>query len=133
MPRLAILAALALLLPASAAAQKQDSDHIDPAAVLKVCKPENPPPCATEPKVLEQPDPEYSADALKHKIKGHVSVAFVVGRDGRAHDIRVTKSLGHGLDEEAIAALKRWRFSPGTYKGVPVPVALAADFTFSFY
>jgi outer membrane biosynthesis protein TonB len=35
------------------------------------------------------------------------------------------------LDEEAIAAAKRWRFRPGTLKGQPVPVIVSIELTFS--
>jgi TonB family protein len=135
MPRLAILAALAVLLTACALAQNQASaqDHIDPATVLRVCKATNPPPCATSPKIVRQADPEYSQDARKHRIQGTVVMSLVVGTDGRAHDIRVTQSIGRGLDEEAIKAVKKWRFQPGTNNGVAVPVQIEVEINFHIY
>ena len=37
----------------------------------------------------------------------------VAAPDGRTHDIRVYRSLGMGLDEKAIDAIRDWRFEPG--------------------
>lgn len=36
-----------------------------------------------------------------------------------------------GLDQEAIAAAKRWRFKPGMMNGRPVPVAISIELTFT--
>jgi len=44
---------------------------------------------------LNSPEPEYSDEARKARIQGSVEVSFTVGIDGIAHDIVVTKSLGH--------------------------------------
>ena len=40
-------------------------------------------------------------------------------------------SLGFGLDENAIRALKQWRFRPGMRNGVPVDVALNIEVNFN--
>jgi len=34
----------------------------------------------------------------------------------------VARTLGHGLDEQAIKTLKEWTFKPGTSQGASVPV-----------
>jgi TonB family protein len=36
--------------------------------------------------------------------------------------MRVTRSLGFGLDEKALEAIQHWRFNPGTFQGQPIPV-----------
>ncbi len=41
-------------------------------------------------------------------------------------------SKGMGLDENAIVALKKWRFRPGMNGGRPVDVALNVEVHFSF-
>jgi TonB family protein len=41
------------------------------------------------------------------------------------------RSLGFGLDENAIQALKQWRFRPGMRNGVPVDVALNIEVNFN--
>jgi TonB family protein len=53
--------------------------------------------------------------------------------DGSVADARVTRSLDarFGLDDEAIAAAKQWRFRPGTLNGKPVPVVVSIELMFS--
>ena len=38
----------------------------------------------------------------------------------------------YGLDNEAVKTVKEWRFAPGTRDGVPVPVRIMVELTFSF-
>jgi protein TonB len=62
-----------------------------------------------------------------------VEVSFTVGIDGIAHDIVVTKSLGHGLDEKALAAVRQWRFEPAAEDGKPIPAPGKAAFSFQLW
>jgi TonB family protein len=48
---------------------------------------------------------------------------------GNAVNIKVTRSLGLGLDEKAIQAVEKWRFKPGMKNGKPVPV-IASEVNF---
>jgi TonB family protein len=57
------------------------------------------------------------------KIEGAVVLRIVVGEDGVPGDITILRSLGLGLDEKAVEAVRKWRFNPGMKDGVPVPVA----------
>jgi TonB family protein len=85
------------------------------------------------PKVLYQPQPEFSDEARKNKYQGNVVLKVIVGTDGRTHEISVLRSLGMGLDEKAIEAVRQWRFEPGTKDGVPVPVEVAVEVNFHLY
>ena len=77
----------------------------------------------TAPRVLIEVRPSYTNDALLHKIQGTVVLEVIVTRDGRPSDIRVVRSLdAGGLDEQAVAAVSRWRFEPGRLAGTPVDV-----------
>ena len=58
------------------------------------------------------PDAQFSDEAVKEKHQGFVVVNALITADGRATDIKVIKSLGLGLDENAVAAVKSWRFKP---------------------
>jgi TonB family protein len=84
----------------------------------------------TAPQVINAPDPKYSKEGRKKKIEGTVVLWVTVGPDGLPRDIKVRRSLGYGLDEEAIKAVKQWRFKPGKLKGQPVAVQINIDINF---
>ncbi len=85
------------------------------------------------PRVLYDPDPEFSDEARRAKFQGTVILWLVVGPDGRAHDIRVARPLGMGLDEKAIAAVRTWRFEPARMNGTPVAVQINVSVRFQLH
>lgn len=85
------------------------------------------------PRVLYSPDPEFSEEARKAKFQGTVILALMVGTDGRAHDVRIVRSLGMGLDEKAIEAIRQWKFDAGRKDGVPVAVLVNVEVNFRLY
>jgi len=85
------------------------------------------------PHPIYDPDPEYSEQARQAKYQGAVVLWVVVGPDGRPRDIRVQRSLGMGLDEKAIEAVKQWRFEPAMKNGQPVPVQVNIEVNFRLY
>jgi periplasmic protein TonB len=85
------------------------------------------------PRVLFAPDPEYSEEARKAKYQGTVVLWVAIGPDGRPRDIRVQRSLGMGLDEKALEAVKTWRFDPATKDGRPVAVQINVEVNFRLY
>lgn len=84
----------------------------------------------TAPRPIFDPDPEYSDEARQAKYQGTVMLWVVVGADGRAHEIRVQQSLGMGLDEKAIEAVRGWKFAPGMKDGIPVAVQVNIEVVF---
>ncbi len=84
----------------------------------------------TAPVVLTKKDPEYSEEARKAKYQGTVLLAIEVSPNGSAQNIRVVRSLGLGLDEKAIEAVKQWKFKPGYKDGKPVTVAATIEVNF---
>ncbi|MGO9404461.1 MAG: energy transducer TonB [Terriglobales bacterium] len=85
------------------------------------------------PKLIYQPDPEYSEEARKAKYQGTCVLWVVVGADGKPRDIRVARTLGLGLDEKAIEAVKTWRFEPGKKDDKPVATMINVEVTFRLY
>jgi TonB family protein len=85
------------------------------------------------PKQLFAPDPEYSEEARKAKYQGVCVLWLIVGPDGKPRDIRVARTLGLGLDEKAIEAVKTWRFEPAMKDGKPVAVQINVEVTFRLY
>ena len=85
------------------------------------------------PKAIYAPDPEYSEEARKAKYQGTVVLSLVVGADGMPRDIKVARSLGLGLDQKAIEAVKTWKFEPGTKDGKPVATYASIEVQFRLY
>jgi TonB family protein len=85
------------------------------------------------PRALFAPDPEYSEEARKAKYQGTVLLWVVVGPDGRPQSIRVQRSLGMGLDEKALEAVRQWRFEPAHKDGNAVPVQINVEVNFRLY
>jgi len=85
------------------------------------------------PRAIYQPEPEFSEEARKAKYQGVCTLELVVGTDGRPSNIRVASSLGMGLDEKAIEAVKNWRFEPAMKDGHPVRVEIAVEVDFHLY
>jgi TonB family protein len=85
------------------------------------------------PVVLNEVKPSYTADAMRQKIQGIVMVEAVVMPDGSVGQVQVVRSLDgtFGLDLEAIKAVRKWRFRPGTRFGQPVPVLVEIELTFT--
>ncbi|MGA9625720.1 MAG: energy transducer TonB [Bryobacteraceae bacterium] len=73
----------------------------------------------TQPVLLWKIEPEYTDEARRAKIQGTVVLHIEVDTRGQAQNITVRQSLGLGLDERAIEAVRRWRFRPGYRNGKP--------------
>jgi TonB family protein len=85
----------------------------------------------TPPSVIQRIEPQYSEEARKARYQGTVVLEAIVRKDGTCDILRIVRSLGFGLDENAIQALKQWRFRPGMRNGVPVDVALNIEVNFN--
>lgn len=81
-------------------------------------------PGVTPPKILYKEEPDFTEPARKHGVQGVVALNVVVDSTGRISDVRIVHAVGMGLDENAIEAVKNWRFAPATKDGLPVPVAV---------
>jgi periplasmic protein TonB len=82
------------------------------------------------PVLLSKVEPEYSEEARKAKYQGTVLLYVEVDPSGHATNIRVVRSLGLGLDEKAIEAVKKWKFKPGMRNGQPVTVVATIEVNF---
>jgi len=82
------------------------------------------------PTLLIKADPEYSEEARKARLQGTVRLRIEVNAQGLAQNIVVQQSLGMGLDDRAIEAVRKWRFSPGKVNGRPAVMAAYVDVNF---
>jgi TonB family protein len=81
------------------------------------------------PRLRSKVEPDYT-EARRSRLEGAVLLRMVVGSDGNARDPRVLRSLGLGLDENAIAAVSNWQFEPGVKDGQPVNVIAQVEVNF---
>ena len=49
-------------------------------------------------------------------------VQAIIDKEGNVTNVKVLKGLPMGLEEEAVKAIKRWKFKPATLNGKPVDV-----------
>ena len=82
------------------------------------------------PSLRSKVEPEYSEEARKAKYQGTVLLYVQVDPSGKPVNMRVLHSLGFGLDEKAIEAVKQWQFKPGTKDGMPVTVEAQIEVNF---
>ena len=84
----------------------------------------------SQPAVIYKVDPEYSEEARKAKYSGTVLLQLIVDVDGKAKAIKVVKGVGLGLDEKAVEAVQKWKFTPGKKNGSPVAVYATVEVNF---
>jgi len=82
------------------------------------------------PSILFKVEPEYSEEARKAKFQGTVLLYVVVDEKGLPRDIKVLRPLGLGLDQKAVEAVEKWKFTPGKKDGKPVPVQAQIEVNF---
>jgi len=120
---LLLLSAVALLLGTSLSAQDVPQNTSD-----TVYEAGN---GVTAPKGVYTPNPEYTDRARKKKVRGTVVVSMIVTPEGKVRDPKITTSLDKDLDQQALAAVSKWRLEPGTKDGRPVAVRISAEVTFN--
>jgi TonB family protein len=90
-----------------------------------------PPPVAPESvQILARPRPAYTAEARDLQIEGEVVLETVFTAQGEVLVVRVLRGLGHGLDENAVAAARGIRFIPAQRDGKPVDLRGTVRLTF---
>ncbi len=76
------------------------------------------------PQLVREIRANYTDDARRRGVEGDVSLEIVVRRDGTVGNVRVLQSLGSGLEQKAIEAVRQWRFTPATRFGAAVDVVV---------
>jgi TonB family protein len=87
----------------------------------------------TAPVPIVTPRVEYTSAAMHEKVQGTVRLQCIVRRDGVCSDVTVVRSLDKtfGLDDQAVRAMREWRFQPGTRAGTPVSTRVKVDLRFA--
>lgn len=60
-------------------------------------------------------------------------LALTVDKQGLVRDVHVTRSLDKRLDQNAIDAVKQWKFKPAVKDGKPVAVRTSVEVDFRLY
>ena len=82
------------------------------------------------PRLISSVRPRYTEEARKAGIRGTVVLWVLVEPDGCPSAVRVARPLGAGLDEQAIAAVRCWKYEPAKKDGQPVRVEMLIDIPF---
>jgi TonB family protein len=96
------------------------------------------------PKLVFAPDPEFTDQARRKRLVGTVVVGLTVDTAGNPQDVRVARSLSQdvskkykqialGLDDNAVAAVRQYRFEPGQLQGKPVPVEIEVSVSYRIW
>lgn len=72
------------------------------------------------PVVVDRAEPVYTEAARRAKITGTVIVEAIIDKQGNVDNVKLVKGLPGGLSEQAMSAVRRWKFRPGTQNGVAV-------------
>jgi len=79
---------------------------------------------------LETPSNEY---AQAHAVAGLAIYYVIIDVDGKPGQIAVGRPIGFGLDENAVATIRKATFEPAVKDGKPVPVLLDLVVQFRIY
>jgi protein TonB len=87
-------------------------------AAASAPKPKGP---SLPPRVINWTDPPYPEQARQQGVEGTVIVKLTITAEGRPRNVTVVRSSGHsGLDEAAVAHVRKTKFSPALKDGEPV-------------
>jgi TonB family protein len=84
----------------------------------------------SQPMLIYKVDPQFSEESKKAEFSGVVLINFIVDTNGLPRNVHVRRGVGMGLDENAVAAVKQYKFSPAMEDGKPVPVELNVEVSF---
>lgn len=84
----------------------------------------------TAPSLVRKVEPQYTQEARDANLQGSVLLAVHINKQGVPEHIRVLKGLELGLSENAVAAVKQWKFKPGMKDGKPARVQANIEVNF---
>jgi protein TonB len=82
------------------------------------------------PTLVREVRPNYTDEARRRAIEGDVVLEIVVRQDGSVGNVRVRRTLGAGLEQKAIDAVRQWKFTPARRHGAAVDVVVDVSVEF---
>lgn len=99
-------------LSSASTARQQSSNSVAQTVGTTPIKPARP---------ISNPNPMYPPEAVQRRLEGRVILSVTIAATGKVNRVSVAESCGHqALDQAALDAVRRWRFSPATRDGEPV-------------
>lgn len=83
-----------------------------------------------KPRVMYQPAPQYPAALRSKKLKGTVTIIFVVDKRGRVQNPKVQKTTHPGFNQNALKSVRQWKFEPAKKGGKAVSFRYRVPLTF---
>jgi TonB family protein len=81
-----------------------------------------------------QPEAEFSDEARRAKYQGVCIIALIVDAQGNPQNVHVVRTLGMGLDDKAMEAVRKYKFKPAMKDGkTPVPAMITVEVDFHLY
>jgi TonB family protein len=76
----------------------------------------------------------YSDKARKEKLQGMCIISLIIDAYGMPQNLHMIKSLEPGMDQNAMDAVRRYRFKLAMMKdGTPVPTMITVEVDFHLY
>jgi TonB family protein len=85
----------------------------------------------TAPRIISRVEPSYTEEARTAKLGGTVVLFVEITSTGIVENVTVLHGLGKGLDENAVRAIRQWKFAPALKDGRPVAVMITVEMNFS--
>ena len=90
------------------------------------------PTAVREDMIVKRVNPDYPSSAERKNIEGFVDMQFVATATGEVRDVVVTNAQPQGVFEDnAVRALKRWKFKPVQIDGAPHDQLMALRMRFT--
>lgn len=83
------------------------------------------------PRKIEDRPPVYPDVAVRSRLQGVVGIEARIERSGCVSEARVVQGVHPYLDTAALQAVSRWRYTPTSLNGEPVPVLMTVNVNFS--
>ncbi len=111
---------------------KASDKIVDAANVKPYSAPKYVPPggADTDPVSLGEIKVPYPEEAKKNEIEGSVRMKVTIDPEGHVTDVAVINGPGYGLNEAALAAMRKFRFKPAMKGGEAVGTTIVYTYTF---
>lgn len=82
------------------------------------------------PQVIHSVNPQFTDQSRENHVSGTVLIGLIVDEDGNPQEVQVKKGIEKDLDQNAVDAVKQWRFKPGSKDAKPVRVRISIAIQF---